>query len=137
MYPADGSMAVACSGSRRHRAWIREHHDDQNQRDRAPPNIEVVRRKLPDEGAEQIAIRVTAKPSFEAFRATLTHALPAMMAMNPALFWFGVWRQAAEPWLRLPAVPRDESVSRSAARASPTSEAGRSQISRTIPPCLP
>jgi hypothetical protein len=30
------------------------------------------------------------------------------MAMNPALFWFGVWRQAAELWLRLPAVPRDD-----------------------------
>jgi hypothetical protein len=31
-----------------------------------------------------------------------------MMAMNPALFWFGVWRQAATFWLRLPAAARDD-----------------------------
>ena len=65
-------------------------------------DIEFVRRELPDEGAEQIAVRMTARPSFEAFGAALRQALPAMMAMNPALFWFDFWRQAAEPWLRIP-----------------------------------
>jgi hypothetical protein len=70
-------------------------------------DIEFVRRELPDEGAEQIAVRMTAKPSFEAFCAPLRQALPAMMAMNPALLWLDVWRQATELWLRIPAVPRD------------------------------
>jgi hypothetical protein len=28
--------------------------------------------------------------------------MPAMMAMNPALFWLGVWHQAETSWLRLP-----------------------------------
>jgi hypothetical protein len=51
---------------------------------------------------------MTARPSFEAFGAALRQALPAMMAMNPALFWFGVWRQAAELWLRLPAAARND-----------------------------
>jgi hypothetical protein len=55
-------------------------------------DIEFVRRELPDEGAEQIAVRMTAKPSFEAFGAALRQAPPVMMAMNPAHFWFGVWR---------------------------------------------
>jgi len=89
-------------------------------------DIEFVRRELPDEGAEQIAVRVTARPAFEAFGAALRQALPAMMVMNSALFWFDVWRQATELWLRIPAVPATTSVSRTAARASPTSEpAGR------------
>ena len=71
-------------------------------------DIEFVRRELPDEGAEQIAVRMTVGPSFEVFGAALRLALPAMMAMNPALFWFGVWRQAARLWLRLPAAARDD-----------------------------
>jgi hypothetical protein len=71
-------------------------------------DIEFVRRALPDEGREQIAVRMTARPSFEAFGAALRQTLPAMMAMNPALFWFGVWRQAAKLWLRLPAAARDD-----------------------------
>ena len=71
-------------------------------------DIEFVRRELPDEGAEQIALRITARPSFEAFGAALRQPLAAMMAMNPAFFWFGVWRQATEVWLRIPAVPRDD-----------------------------
>jgi hypothetical protein len=53
-------------------------------------------------------VRVTAKPAFEAFGAALRQALPAMMAMNPALFWLDVWRQATELWLHIPAVPRDD-----------------------------
>jgi hypothetical protein len=42
---------------------------------------------------------MTTKPSFEASGAALRQALPAMMAMNPALFWLDVWRQTTEPWL--------------------------------------
>jgi hypothetical protein len=53
-------------------------------------DMEFVRRELPDDGAEQIAVRMTAKPSFEAFCAPLRQALPAMMAMNPALLWLDV-----------------------------------------------
>jgi hypothetical protein len=71
-------------------------------------DIEFVRRQLPDEGAEQIAVRVTARPAFEAFGAALRQALPATMAMIPAIFWLDVWRQATEIWLRIPAVPRDD-----------------------------
>jgi hypothetical protein len=64
-------------------------------------DIEFVRRELPDEGAEQIAVRITPGPSFEAFGAALRQAMPAMLAMNPALFWLGVWLQSAKIWLRL------------------------------------
>jgi hypothetical protein len=71
-------------------------------------DIEVIRRELPDEGAEQIAVRLTAKPSFEAFGVAFRQALPAMIAMNPAFFWLGMWRQAAELWLRLPAPGADD-----------------------------
>jgi hypothetical protein len=72
------------------------------------PDIELVRRELPYEGGEQIAVRMTAKPSFEAFGAALRQPLPAVMAMNPTLFWLDVWCQATELWLRIPAVPRDD-----------------------------
>jgi hypothetical protein len=65
-------------------------------------DIEFVRRELPDGGAEQIAVQMTARPSFEAFGAALRPPLSAMMAIDPPLFWFGVWSQAAKPWLRLP-----------------------------------
>jgi hypothetical protein len=43
-------------------------------------DIEFVRRELLDEGAEQIAVRMTARPSLEAFGAALRQALAAMMA---------------------------------------------------------
>jgi hypothetical protein len=74
-------------------------------------DIELVRRELSDEGAEQIAVRMTARPLFEAFGAALRQTLPAMIAMNPALFWFGVWPKAAKFWFRLPAAARDDRVS--------------------------
>jgi hypothetical protein len=76
-------------------------------------DIEFVRRELPDEGAEQIAVRMTARPSFEPFGAALRQALPAIMAMNPALFWFDVGRQATKSWLRLTSLlGEDRRVSR-------------------------
>lgn len=68
-------------------------------------DIELVRRELPDEGAEQVALRLTAKPSFEAFGAAIRQGLPALMAMNPAFFWLDVWRQSTESWLRLASPP--------------------------------
>jgi hypothetical protein len=68
-------------------------------------DIELVRRELPDRSAEQIALRVTAKPSFEAVGAAIRQGLPAIMAMNPAFFWCDVWRQATESWFRLAAPP--------------------------------
>jgi hypothetical protein len=71
-------------------------------------HIEFARRELPDEGAEQITMRMTARPSFEAFGAALRQPLPAMMAMNAPLFWFGVWSQAVKLWLRLPSAALED-----------------------------
>jgi hypothetical protein len=75
-------------------------------------DIEILRRQLPDEGAEQLLISLRAQPPFEAFTRWLEAAGPpsAWLALNPFL----AWQQAAlalwAPWL--------QTVSRSLPQAS-------------------
>ncbi|MGQ9370063.1 hypothetical protein [Azospirillum sp. ST 5-10] len=73
------------------------------------PGLEmtVVRRDLPEEGAEAIAVTVKATPSFDAALGAL--ALPAALALMPLQLWTGLARQAWAPWLgMMSAVPRLE-----------------------------
>lgn len=65
-------------------------------------DIEVAHRRRPGDHAEQVAVRVTARPTFNAFGPTLP-ALPPMLTLNPAMFWLSFWRQAFEPWFHLAA----------------------------------
>lgn len=62
------------------------------------PNLEIdiVHRRARDGGAEEIAIRLRALPSFAALA-------PLLAAANPFLFWARAMELAWSPWLgRLP-----------------------------------
>jgi hypothetical protein len=64
-------------------------------------DIEILHRRLPDEGAEQLLMSLRAQPSFEAFARWFDEQGPAAawLALNP----FFAWQQAAlalwAPWL--------------------------------------
>lgn len=62
--------------------------------------IELLRRELPEEGAERITIDLTATPSFAAFERALPYGFPPLMAAgNPALLWLKMAESAWRPWL--------------------------------------
>ncbi len=67
-------------------------------------NIEIVHRRLPDEQAEQLAISLTATPSFDAFaRALDAQALLwPWLAANPFVFWQRLLQATWQPWLGPP-----------------------------------
>jgi hypothetical protein len=64
-------------------------------------DIEILHRRMPDEGAEQLLVSLRAQPSFEAFARWFDAPGPASawLALNP----FFAWQQAAlalwSPWL--------------------------------------
>lgn len=84
------------------------------------PNLEirVVRRELPEEGAEVIGVQLKATPSFDAVAADFRRALAPAMAssafLSPQAFWsvgpLQFWAAAAQmwrPWLAAnPFLPR-------------------------------
>ncbi|HRJ59912.1 MAG TPA: hypothetical protein PKZ97_14305 [Azospirillaceae bacterium] len=84
------------------------------------PNLEirVVRRDLPEEGAEVIGVQIKATPSFDAVAADIRRALAPAMAssafLSPQAFWsvgpLHFWAAAAQmwgPWLAAnPFLPR-------------------------------
>jgi len=83
-------------------------------------DIEIVHRRSPDGDAEQIAISLQARPSFDAFASYLD-------AANPFAFWtraiqFGWWpwleatRALMQPWNLLPTLPKPGSDSASRGR---------------------
>jgi hypothetical protein len=79
-------------------------------------DIEILHRELTDEDAEQLLIRLRARPSFEALAHWLDAPGPASwLALNP----FIAWQQAAlalwAPWLKaasraLPDATRSETL---------------------------
>ena len=57
-------------------------------------DIEILHRPSPDGRGEQIAIQLTAVPSFEAFAKTFE-------MLNPFAFWAEAMRLAWSPWLEM------------------------------------
>jgi hypothetical protein len=64
-------------------------------------DIEILHRRLPDQGAEQLLVSLRARPSFEAFARRFEAQGPALawLTLNP----FFAWQQAVlafwTPWL--------------------------------------
>ncbi|MEM5382918.1 hypothetical protein VSR68_04835 [Paraburkholderia phymatum] len=70
-------------------------------------DVEITRRKLPDLGAESIAIHITAVPTIEAAAQWFFQpALFSLMSplMSPMSTW-AIWMRAWQPWLASIAVP--------------------------------
>lgn len=66
-------------------------------------DIEITRRKLPDLGAESIAIHITAVPTFDA--AAQWFLQPSLFSlMSPMSVW-AMWMRAWQPWLAAIAAP--------------------------------
>ena len=65
--------------------------------------IELLRRELPEAGAERITIDLLATASFAALK--LPYGLAPMMAANPALLWMKMAEAAWRPWLDLMCLP--------------------------------
>ncbi len=64
-------------------------------------DVEIVRRSLPEQEAEQLTISLRASPSFDAFGRYLDAQLPLWpwLALNPFVIWQRMLRQAWQPWL--------------------------------------
>lgn len=72
------------------------------------PNLEIriIRRDLPEEGAEVIGVQIKATPSFDAVAADIRRALAPAMApsafLSPQAFWsvgpLQFWAAAAQMW---------------------------------------
>jgi hypothetical protein len=64
-------------------------------------DVEIVRRRLPDQQAEQLTISLRASPSFDAFGRYLDAQLLfwPWLALNPFGVWQRMLRQAWQPWL--------------------------------------
>jgi len=64
-------------------------------------DIEIRHRRLPDEDAEQLAISLRARPSFEAFARFYGTSVPLWpwLALNPWLGWQRLLQVAWQPWL--------------------------------------
>jgi hypothetical protein len=73
-------------------------------------DIEILHRRLPDEEAEQLAISLKARPSFEAFARFYEAAGPGWpwLALNPLLAWPVLLRAMWTPWLAAPRGLRSE-----------------------------
>ncbi|SIT44969.1 conserved hypothetical protein [Paraburkholderia piptadeniae] len=75
-------------------------------------DVEITRRKLPDLGAESIAIHITAVPTVEAAAQwflqpslfSLMSPLMSPMSMSPMSMW-AMWMRAWQPWLAPIAAP--------------------------------
>ncbi len=80
-------------------------------------DIEIVHRRSPDGGSEQLSINLQAVPSFEAFGRFLETANPfALWADTAWLNWFS-WLEvtrAAMPWIFAPLLPKTGSEAVSA-----------------------
>lgn len=73
-------------------------------------DVTIVRRDLPEEGAEAIAVTLKATPSFDAVLGML--ALPVALSVAPLRMWAGLAQQAWSPWLAMMStVPRLEQKS--------------------------
>ena len=68
-------------------------------------DLEIRHRELPEDGAEEIIIRMQATPSFDAVGASLMPALSAMTSLNPMMLWMNLAQQAWRPWLTLMTLP--------------------------------
>ena len=67
-------------------------------------DIEIRRRRRPDEDAEQLAISLRARPSFEALARFYGTSVPLWpwLALNPMLDWPAMLRALWSPWLVVP-----------------------------------
>jgi hypothetical protein len=63
--------------------------------------VEIVHRRLPEAEAEELAIRVHATPSFDAFERCLEAQAPfwPWPALGPFLLWRRMLEDAWRPWL--------------------------------------
>ena len=63
-------------------------------------DVEIWHRRLPEEQAEQLAISLTATPSFEGFVQILDRRAPwPWLALQPWLVWGQIAQAAWQPWL--------------------------------------
>ncbi|MDH3662500.1 MAG: hypothetical protein OEU92_21140 [Alphaproteobacteria bacterium] len=68
-------------------------------------DIEIRRRELVDEHAEELTIRMQATPNFDAVGASILPVMSALASVNPTLVWMNVIQQTWQPWLQLMALP--------------------------------
>ena len=70
--------------------------------------VEIVHRSLPETDAEELAVRLRATPSFEAFGRHLEAQAPfwPWPALAPFLLWQRMLQEAWRPWLDAPAPSR-------------------------------
>ncbi|MBP0588658.1 hypothetical protein J8I87_02790 [Paraburkholderia sp. LEh10] len=85
-------------------------------------DVEITRRKLPEAGAESVAIHITAVPSVEAAAqwflqpgllsaASPLSALSPFSLLSPLSLW-SMWMRAWQPWFAMVAAPEQGSAER-------------------------
>src|SRR5437868_12226852 len=63
-------------------------------------DIELMRRRVPEQDAELITVQIRAAPSFEAMERWLAQ-YPSLQLGNPFQWWIDATRAAWQPWLAM------------------------------------